>query len=75
MGVVEVREGPGDPEFPPTMEVEQLPPRRMLLKAVAAVEEEKETRGLSHEPDKPPQDVDLTNIEKVHRFPFGLVRR
>ena len=75
MGVVEVREGPGDPEFPPTMEVEQLPPRRLLLKAVAAVEEEKETRGLSHEPDRRPQDVDLTNIEKVHRFPFGLVRR
>lgn len=75
MGLVEVREGPGDPEFPATMEVEQLPPRRTLLKAVAAVEEEKETRGLSHEPDKPPQDVDLTGIEKVHRFPFGLIRR
>lgn len=74
LGVVEVLPGPGDPEFPETMEVEQLPPRRMLLKALATLEE-KEVRGLSHEPDKSADDVDLTNIEKVHRFPYGLRRR
>ena len=74
LGVVEVLPGPGDPEFPETMEVEQLPPRRMLRKAVASLEE-KEIRGLSHEPDKSPEDVDLTGIEKVHRFPYGLRRR
>lgn len=74
LGVVEVLPGPGDPEFPATLEVEQLPPQRMLRKAVAA-QEEKQTRGLSHEPDKLPEDVDLTGIEKVHRFPYGLRRR
>ena len=73
LGVVEVREGPGDPEFPATLEVEQLPPHKVLLKSMAA-SEEKETRGLSHEPETPADDLDLTNIEKVHRFPFGLRR-
>src|SRR5678815_1907829 len=68
LGVIEVREGPGDPEFPATMEVEQLPPRRVLLKSMAALEE-KEIRGLSNEPATPADDLDLTNIEKVHRFP------
>ncbi|HKP81293.1 MAG TPA: LodA/GoxA family CTQ-dependent oxidase [Pyrinomonadaceae bacterium] len=74
LGVVEVLPGPGDPDFPETMEVEQLPPSRMLRKAIASLEE-KEIRGLSHEPDKSPEDVDLTGIEKVHRFPYGLRRR
>lgn len=73
LGVVEVREGPGDKEFPATMEVEQLPPEKVLLKAVAAVEE-KRVPGISKEPEKSADDVDLTNIEKVHRFPFGLRR-
>src|ERR1043165_4202652 len=67
LGVVEVREGPGDPEFPQAMEVEQLPPQRVLLKAVAA-QEEKGLQALSQEAD----NVDLTGIEKVHRFPYGL---
>jgi hypothetical protein len=43
----------------------------MLRKAIAT-QEEKRVRGLSHEPDKSPEDVDLTGIEKVHRFPYGL---
>ena len=69
LGVVEVREGPGDPEFPQAMEVEQLPPRRVLLKAVAAQAVEG-VRALTQEAD----NVDLTGIEKVHRFPYGLRR-
>jgi hypothetical protein len=72
LGVVEVREGPGDKEFPATMEVEQLPPQKVLLKAVAAAEEG--IPGISEEPGKSADDVDLTGIEKVHRFPFGLRR-
>jgi len=69
LGVVEVRKGPGDPEFPQAMEVEQLPPQRVLLKAVAA-QEERGLRALTQEAD----NVDLTGIEKVHRFPYGLRR-
>ncbi|HET7286960.1 MAG TPA: hypothetical protein VFI71_05795, partial [Pyrinomonadaceae bacterium] len=67
------REGPGDEEFPATMEVEQLPPHHVLLKAVAAVDE-KQVVGISNEPERSADDIDLTNIEKVHRFPFGLRR-
>lgn len=73
LGVVEVREGPGDEEFPATLEVEQLPPHKVRLKSLAAAET-KRVRGISFEPDKSADDVDLTNIEKVHRFPFGLRR-
>ena len=68
LGVVEVREGPGDAEFPQTMEVEQLPSQRVLLKAVAA--QEAGFRAVSQEAD----NLDLTGIEKVHRFPYGLRR-
>jgi hypothetical protein len=74
MGVVEVREGPTDSQhFPPVMEVEQLEPRHVknMLSAKAA---EKPVRGISLGPDKSSDDVDLTNIEKVHRFPYGLRR-
>lgn len=73
MGVVEVREGPKDgQDFPPVMEVEHLEPRhaRRMLSAKA----EKPVRGLSLEPDESSDDVDLTNIEKVRRFPHGLRR-
>jgi hypothetical protein len=74
MGVVEVRQGPQDNEyFPPVMEVEQLEPRHVqrLLSIEAA---ETPVRGLSREPQESAEDVDLTNIEKVHRFPYGLRR-
>ena len=70
MGVVEVREGPtNSPEFPPVMEVEQLDPRheKRLLKAKA---EKASLTGLAA--DESIDDVDLTDIAKVHRFPFGL---
>lgn len=68
MGVVEVREGPSDREnFPAVIEVEQLDPRhhkQRLLKALPGAA-----------PLGPEQDVDLTGIEKVNRFPNGLSQR
>jgi L-lysine epsilon oxidase-like protein len=71
MGVVEVRKGPGDREhFPAVMEVEQLKPRQMLEAFVLGAEPP--VKGLSREPDISADDLDLTGIEKVHRFPHGL---
>jgi hypothetical protein len=64
LGVVEVREGPSDrAHFPAVLEVEQLAPQprqRMLAMSV---------------PETPEDDVDLTGIEKVNRFPYGLSQR
>ncbi len=59
MGVVEHREGPGDENFPASMHVENLPEltRRRLAETA-------ETRRR--------EDIDLTGIEKVRRFPRGL---
>lgn len=72
MGVVEVRKGPSDRKnFPATMEVEQLDPRhhkQRLLKALQVGAAEAAPLG-------PDQDVDLTGIEKVNRFPNGLSQR
>lgn len=68
MGVVEVRKGPGDPHnFPAEIEVEQLPPKpkgkvQAMLAAMPATL-------------APEEDVDLTRIEKVNRFPHGLTVR
>ncbi|MEA2162746.1 MAG: hypothetical protein QOK37_873 [Thermoanaerobaculia bacterium] len=70
MGVVEVREGPSDRDnFPAMIEVEQLAPahRQRLLKA--QVGEIVSTSAAVE------QDVDLTGIEKVNRFPHGLSQR
>lgn len=77
LGVVEVREGPkGDPNFPPVMEVEQFAPRRKLLLTAAAEEAERPPiRGLSRDPQFQADDVDLDGVEKVRRFPHGLLRR
>lgn len=76
MGVVEVREGlQGDPNFPPEMEVEHLAPPRPALKAMALEEERAPIRGLSRDPQFQPDDVDLEDIEKVRRFPHGLLLR
>lgn len=77
LGVVEVREGPkGDPNFPPVMEVEQFAPRPKLLRAAAVEEEERPPiRGLSRDPQFQADDVELSGIEKVRRFPHGLLRR
>jgi len=68
LGVVEVREGPSDRKnFPATIEVEQLDPRRHVDRQLKALPKRaKETAE---------QDVDLTGIEKVNRFPHGLSQR
>jgi hypothetical protein len=75
MGVVEVQTGPGDGEhFPPVMEVEQLEPhhkpkRRLGIEAAGPVLTSETT-----EPHPLADEIDLTNIEKVRRFPHGLRR-
>jgi hypothetical protein len=75
MGVVEVRKGPSDGEnFPPMMEVEQLktshiPKRAFGMEAAGPV-----LTSSTAEPHDLADDVDLTNIEKVRRFPHGLRR-
>ncbi|MFL6245359.1 MAG: LodA/GoxA family CTQ-dependent oxidase [Thermoanaerobaculia bacterium] len=68
LGVVEVRKGPSDREnFPAQIEVEQLPPKpKAKTKALLAAMPE----SLAAE-----EDVDLTGIEKVNRFPHGLSQR
>jgi hypothetical protein len=60
MGVVEERRGiPNDPLFPPVMEVEDLPPATSPHRAAFAL--------------APGEDqVDLSGIAKVRRFPHGL---
>jgi hypothetical protein len=70
MGVVELREGPtNNPEFPSVMQVEQLAPRqeKRLLKSRA---EKVSLTGFAV--DESVDDIDLTEIPKVHRFPYGL---
>lgn len=67
--VVEYREGPGDPEFPASMEVETLPAHihdrlRVLAKTVLGAEAAASPHGADR--------IDFTGIEKVHRFPHGL---
>jgi hypothetical protein len=74
MGVVEVREGPSDSRyFPPVMEVEQLGlrqvPRALRAEAAGPIVSDR-VEGLYELAD----DLDLTNIEKVRRFPHGLRR-
>jgi hypothetical protein len=64
LGVVEVREGPSDRDhFPAVLEVEQLAPKpatRLLAMRM---------------PQTPEEDVDLSGIEKVNRFRYGLTQR
>jgi hypothetical protein len=75
LGVVEVREGPTDTDlFPPVMEVEQLAPRKIphLLQAERAGNVASDRMI---EVSEFADEIDLTNIEKVHRFPHGLLRR
>ncbi len=62
MGVVEERPGPGDPNFPPSLEVENLP--QPTVQRLAAP---------GGSPDAA-DEIDLTGIEKVRRFPHGLKR-
>ena len=69
LGVVEYREGPGDPRFPASMEVETLlahTHRRLLT--LAKTQQGAATGESPHDADR----IDLTGIEKVHRFPRGL---
>jgi hypothetical protein len=62
MGVIEERPGPGDPNFPPSLEVENLP--QPTVQRLAAL------GGSPNAAD----EIDLTGIEKVRRFPHGLKR-
>lgn len=60
MGVIEQREGPGDSDFPPSLGVEDLPKRTV------------ERLGVEGESATAADEIDLTGIEKVRRFPHGL---
>jgi hypothetical protein len=69
LGVVEYQPGPGDKEFPETMEVENLPAHtHHLLATMAKTHHGAETSESPNDADR----LDLTGIEKVHRFPRGL---
>jgi hypothetical protein len=59
MGVVEQRDGPGDPEFPPFMEVESVPTARHAALTLAIRED--------------PSPEDPGHKEKRTRFPHGLL--
>jgi L-Lysine epsilon oxidase N-terminal/L-lysine epsilon oxidase C-terminal domain len=61
MGVVEQRSGPGA-NFPDVMQVEDLPQHAI------------HQLSLSKEPPHASDRIDLTGIEKVRRFPYGLKR-
>jgi hypothetical protein len=68
LGVVEVREGPSDQQhFPAQLEVEQLDPSVQPLAA--------KMTALSLDLQGVEQDIDLSGIEKVNRFPHGLTLR
>jgi hypothetical protein len=68
LGVVEVREGPSDHQnFPAQIEVEQLDPQ---VRPMAA-----QMMALSLDAQGVEQDIDLSGIEKVNRFPHGLTMR
>jgi hypothetical protein len=60
MGVIEQRPGPGDSHFPPYLEVEDMPKRTLARLAAEG------------DPPDAADEVDLTGIEKVRRFPHGL---
>ena len=60
MGVIEQRPGPGDPQFPPSLDVENLPKHTV------------ERLAMEGDATLAADDIDLTGIEKVRRFPHGL---
>ena len=69
MGVVEHQPGPGDPDFPESMQVENLPAH--TVHRLAALTKAERGSGEEHlDADR----VDLSNITKVRRFPHGLRR-
>lgn len=63
MGVIEPRPGPGDAHFPPSLDVENLPKHTVERLMRLAVEGESPNAA---------DEIDLTGIEKVRRFPYGL---
>jgi hypothetical protein len=63
MGIMEMRDGPkGDPAFPATIGVQDVPPQPPVLAAALALALAPATSATE----------DLAGIEKVRRFPFGL---
>ena len=71
MGVVEHQPGPGDAAFPESFQVENLPSHsRHRLLSLQKSEKGVEQEASPYDADR----VDLTGIEKVHRFPHGLRR-
>jgi hypothetical protein len=73
LGVVEVREGPDDLPLPATMQVEQLPELRILATSLRTAVDTV-TLAVAPNIQVDEEDVDLTGIEKVNRFPHGLRR-
>lgn len=71
MGVVEHRPGPGDAAFPASMEVEQLSSH--TDERLATLEKTQQGMDRAESPHEADQ-IDLTGIEKVKRFPYGLRR-
>jgi L-Lysine epsilon oxidase N-terminal/L-lysine epsilon oxidase C-terminal domain len=70
MGVVEVRAGPGDPQFPAVMEVENLPPPKApISRAALPARARRPVLGAGAEDG---EKVDVSGIDKVRRFPHGL---
>jgi hypothetical protein len=77
LGVVEVREGPGDGVFPAQVEVEdQHKPIPDVIEpaepAKAVFTRHRTPQATISTPVAPARRVDLTAIEKVRRFPHGL---
>ena len=69
MGVVEWQPGPGDKEFPESMEVENLPAdTHHLLANMARTRQGAQMQESPNDADR----LDLTGIAKVHRFPRGI---
>ncbi len=66
MGVVEYRKGPGDPQFPPFLEVQDLPKQGEPMAEAGGVPASEAM------PASDAEEVDLSGIEKVRRFPHGL---
>jgi len=69
MGVVEHRPGPGDAAFPDSLQVEQLPKHtHTRLASLAKTAQSADHAESPHDADQ----LDLTNIDKVRRFPRGF---
>lgn len=67
MGVIEHRKGPGDTDFPPSLEVQNMSESGQLKLHA------KDEAGLEVA-ESGADETDLSGIEKVRRFPHGLER-